>query len=767
MRNHNQIKQDKTRANDLSSQVMLSKLTVATILAATIGLGQSGVSFANDRAETTEVIIVTATRTEQPISEVAGTVTVIDAERIQQEIANGIDDLVRYEPGVSVSGGGRFGLNSFSIRGVGGDRVLTLVDNTPTADEFSFGPFLSSRRDFVDLDALKSVEIVRGPGSSVYGSNAIGGVVNFITKDPIDYLNGKSFAGSAKLGTSSVDSSTNATVLTAFGNDVWSGMVVGTLRDSSETDTFFDDDTSGPQRRAENPQSNENRNIYAKLVYAPSDAQKISLVAELFEADSETDVLSAAGTFSRGVLSNSQIGIDDRSRERLSIDYDLSLSTALADSMNLLAYVQSSDASQDTFTERVSRGAIQDRVRLSAYQQENVGLRAQLSKAFDTGSISHIVTYGVDYDQSESVTLREGRTVNRADGSLAREFSNFPTRDFPNSEYTSLGIFVQDEIELLDARVRVIPALRYDNFELDPTADAIYLSGNTGSPIPEGYDESEISAKLGVVVDINDRWSAFAQYAEGFRAPPLDAVNTGFTNFAGGYTTLPNANLRPERGESVELGLRRISDYGSVELAAYQNNYEDFIEGLAVRGFNPITQLLEFQARNLDEAEIKGVELKAQYQLAAFSDALSGFQLRAAYAYSEGENKENNQPLNSIDPQQLVLGLGFSPSSDKWSIEAVLTATDRKEISDIDSSSLQERGQPAVVPFETPGFATLDLIGHYNLTDRARLNWGVFNLTDKQHYRWSEEFIQNPLTTNFDRLTEPGRNYSVTIKYSF
>ena len=151
--------------------------------------------------------------------------------------------------------------------------------------------------------------------------------------------------------------------------------------------------------------------------------------------------------------------------------------------------------------------------------------------------------------------------------------------------------------------------------------------------------------------DLDEKWSIFGQYAEGFRAPPLDAINTGFTNFAGGYTTLPNPNLRPERGQTFELGLRRISDYGSIEFTAYKNNYEDFIESLAVLGFNPRTFLLEFQARNLEEAEIKGFEFKAQYQLSALSESLQGGQLRAAYAYADGENKENGQAINSIDPQ--------------------------------------------------------------------------------------------------------------------
>ena len=746
----------KKHASSLAFLIGFSVLTTAAD-AQSVGLSK------NKASDNVEEIIVSATRTEKPVSEVANTVSVIDVEQIEREIANGIDDLIRYEPGVSVGGNGRFGLSSFSIRGVGGDRVLTLVDSTPTADEFSFGPFLSSRRDFVDIDALKSVEIVRGPGSSVYGSNAIGGVVNFITKDPIDYLGDQSLVGSAKVGYSSIDNSMNTTVLTAFGNQTWSGMIVGTLREGSETETFFSDDSIGAGRRAQNPQDTENTNIYAKLVYAPSDSQSVTVVAERFDGDADTDVLSTAGTFSRGVLINSEIGEDERTRERLSLEYKLQANMPAFDSLSVLAYVQNSDAQQNTFSERVSQGAVIDRVRNSFYEQENSGLRVQLVKGFEIGATNHELVYGLDYDQSDSITLREGNTVDRVSGQIIPEFTNFPTRDFPNSEYTTLGAFIQDDISLFDGRLHLIPALRYDNFELDPTADEIYLSGNTGSPTPEGYDESELSLKVGVVYELSERWSVFAQYAEGFRAPPLDAVNTGFTNFAGGYTTLPNPDLRPERGESFEFGIRRFSDAGSLELTVYQNTYEDFIESLAVRGFNPITRLLEFQARNLDEAEISGFEAKAQYNLGSIATSLAGFRARAAYAYSDGENRETDEALNSIDPQQLVVGIGYASSNDKWSIEAVAVASDRKSASDIDATSLPF----GEAPFETPGFATLDLIGHYNINDNARINWGVFNVTDKQYFQWSEEFVQSAATTNFDRLSEAGRNYSVTVKVNF
>src|SRR5699024_6462727 len=106
----------------------------------------------------------------------------------QQNIKN-IQDLIRYEPGLSVGGtNSRFGLSGINIRGMGGNRVLTQMDGVSVADSFSFGGFLSAQRDYIDLDTIKQVEIIRGPASSLYGSDALGGAVSFVSKDAQDYL---------------------------------------------------------------------------------------------------------------------------------------------------------------------------------------------------------------------------------------------------------------------------------------------------------------------------------------------------------------------------------------------------------------------------------------------------------------------------------------------------------------------------------------------------------------------------------------------------
>ena len=135
-------------------------------------------------------VVVTATRTARDIGDVPNTVDVITRERMDDLLVRDLKDLFRYEPGISVtSGSGRFSaLGGIRIRGLEANRVLILTDGIAVSDSFSFGSYINANRNFVDLDTLKRVEVVRGPASSLYGSDALGGVVAYVTKDPSDYL---------------------------------------------------------------------------------------------------------------------------------------------------------------------------------------------------------------------------------------------------------------------------------------------------------------------------------------------------------------------------------------------------------------------------------------------------------------------------------------------------------------------------------------------------------------------------------------------------
>ena len=706
---------------------------------------------ANDIEET---ITVVGTRTERSMDEVAATISVKTVEDIEREMTRDIADLVRFEPGVSVNGtGDRFGLSGFNIRGIEGNRVLTLVDGIRVAEEFSFGPFLSSRRDYVDVDSLSRAEIARGPISSLWGSDALGGVVAFTTKSPSDYLteHQANHLG-VKAGYSSADSSTVVTTTLAGGNEMVTGLLLYTARDGEETETAGGEGGFGPTQEAADPQDVDTENIVVKLEWQIADIHSLTFGFDYFENQTDTQVYSDYNTLSRGTLVNTRDAMDERERTRYSIRYDYDGQGVFADYAAVTFYQQASETSQTTLELRSPPFGIQQvRTRDSYFDQEIDGAVAQLTKSLEVGSTTHTLTYGLDYYNTENASLRDGGTVD-INGGFVFEFFPLPTRDFPLTEVTQLAFFIQDEISLMDGRLLISPSLRYDEFDADVNADSIYRNGNPGVPEPADFDDSEVTGKLGVVYRFNDELSIFGRYSEGFRAPPYDDVNVGFTNFIGGYKTISNPNLVSETSQGWEVGLRFQSEYAQATLTAFTNDYEDFIEELSTIGIDFSDGLLTFQSVNLSEVEINGAELAMDLDLS--NNGFDGITFRAAIAYAKGEDKTTNEPLNSIEPLSAVFGLGYDAPSSKWGGDLIWTLSAGKEESDIDSNN------PRI---ETAGYGTLDLLAYFNINDQWTVNAGIFNLTDKKYIRWTDTTAIG--TDALGRFTQPGINGSVTVRF--
>lgn len=710
-------------------------------------------------ADTIETITVSATRTEREINEIAANVTRIKAEDIDAISTNNIRDLFRYEPGVAVEGSGRFGLSNINIRGINGDRVLILLDKVPVADEFSFGPNLSSRRDFVDVDLIKSAEVIRGPVSTLYGSDAIGGVVAFTSKDPMDFVeDGESLAGRVKLGYVSQSNERYVNAQLAGVSGDWQWLLNGGLRDSEQTETFFDTDVVGGQQQSANPQSADANNALLKLIWSPDSTQRLSFIAETFEASAETNVTSDIGTMVFGFVNTDSRGDDRRKRDRLSLHYqyqpehihwtqDWGLHRFTID-----AFTQSSDTFQHTDIQRTS---LEDpnrafsRSRDSQFEQAAHGILTQADFQF-SGAGEHYLIAGIEWQQTDSESLREGATVDAQSGALLPEFSVFPTRDFPISRLTEFAVFVQDEWQLFDGKLTLSPGLRYDTFKLEPESDAIFSSANMGVEVAD-FSDSELTGKVGAVFNLSSDSSIWAQWAQGFRIPPMDDVNIGFTNFAGGYTSLANPDLMPESVDSIELGWRQSFEQLSFSISAYQNEYENFIESLAVRGFNPQTNLMEFQARNIEDVEISGVDVSASYEY-------EQWQVRLATSMQNSENKATGSDLDSVLPAQTVLGLSYGRLDDPWRVEVVGTYI--SEANALASAA----DEPA--NFVAPSATLIDVLAHLQINDNIRINAGIFNVSNEQYW-FASEVRGRSVTENLDRLTSPGINASANVIVTF
>ena len=324
------------------------------------GLGSAGALAATDEDESVgafdEAIVVVGTRTERALSDSAATIAVKSAEDIERELTRDIADLVRFEPGVTVSGtGSRFGLAGFNIRGIDGNRVLTIVDNVRVPEEFSFGPFLSARRDFVDVDAIDRAEIGRGPISALYGSDALGGIVAVQTLQPLDLVDEEdNVYGRFRTGYSSADESYVGTANLALGDDTIAGLLTLTRREGEETNTFGGRGGEGPDREQPDPLDVQTTNIDAKVAFRPAQGHEFRLSSFSYDTESDGDVLSNANTLVRGVLVQTQTAEDARERSGWAIDYQYSGDGWPIDDLQLKFYQQSSETEQLTFEDRLS-----------------------------------------------------------------------------------------------------------------------------------------------------------------------------------------------------------------------------------------------------------------------------------------------------------------------------------------------------------------------------------------------------------------------------
>lgn len=704
-------------------------------------------------------ITVTATRTERAIADVPNTVDVIDRAQMDRELVRDLKDLVRYEPGVSVgSGTGRFGIGDIRIRGLGGNRVRIETDGIAVSDSFAIGSFSNANRNFVDLDTLKRVEIVRGPASSLYGSDALGGVVTFVTKDPVDYLTeGKDAHFDVKFGFESDWDGLFAGATTAFGGERWSGLVAVSHRQGQETDSQGDNTTAGALRTVSNPQSLDGRSLLTKLVYAPSADQRFKLTIEGNEDTTETDVLHLRGFQpTTRATTLSLLGDDHQARARVSLAHEVdAIDAGFADSLEWQVYRQDSETTQRTVEERITAtGAAQRREREFNFDQRVVGAEITLHKEFATGAMQHTLTYGLDFSRTELQQKRDGRAIDLASGRVTNVVPPdvYPVRDFPISETTASALFVQDEISLADGAVRLVPGVRVDRFELRPQHDPIFAEDNPGI-VPADITETNVSPKLGAVWKFHGDWSLFANYARGFRSPPYNDVNLGFTNLQFGYATIPNPDLRPETSDGFELGVRYASPAVDLSVAGFLNRYDDFIESGVVVSQPPQSPLLVFQSRNVAEAEIRGVELKAGVQLGEWDDALQGWFLRSAASWQEGDDKTANQPLASIDPARASLGVAYD--QERWGVELAGRFAEHK------------RRLPDATQFAPPGYGVLDLLAHWDFAPGAAINFGVFNLADRKYWDWSDVGGVGASSLVLDRYTRPGRAIAMSVAVSW
>lgn len=716
--------------------------------------GESDVPAAADLGTVTFI----ASKSDRAVGDVPGTVSVMDREQLDRQLVRDIKDMVRYEPGVSVSRDPqRFGLGSFNIRGVEGNRVAIELDGVPVPQSFAVGSFASATRDWVDPDILKRVEILRGPSSTLYGSDALGGVVTYTTRDPADFLGyGEHGLGLwSKAGGSSVDDSTLLSAALAGRAGAWEGAVLASGRRGAELGNNAD----SPEYEA-NPADTSGTNLLGKAVFALSPLNRLKLTLEQSESDVDSDVQSLVGGPGRFANTTSLLAADSYQRQRVSLDQDWEPGVAYLDRLRWNAFAQQSDTLQQTWQQQAPSGRVTYptlRYRSFDFQQDSEGAELVLESSFAAGHGSHRLVYGAEWVQVRVEEMRDGLETNLDTGDSTNVIIGevLPVRDFPVSASRQLGLFVQDEISLAAGRLSLIPGLRHERFNMRPQADLMFEQDNPGIQ-PAAIDESNTSPRLGLVAFLGADLSAYLHYAEGFRAPPVEDVNIGFTIPAFNFVALPNPDLKPETSRGYEAGLRFQGNGLAVAVSAFHNEYSNLIESRADQGVDPDTGLRVFQSVNRASATINGTELRLRLEPAASGLGLSGWRMDMAVAYARGTDTQRNLPLNSINPLTGVLGVGYMPGHGRWGMLASSTLVGPQHRVDDSAGEL----------FQTPGYAVFDLTAYVELGPSLRVQAGFFNIGDKKYWEWGDVRGLAAADLSRDFYSSPGRNLSLSMVYS-
>ncbi|MBV8045937.1 MAG: TonB-dependent hemoglobin/transferrin/lactoferrin family receptor [Paludibacterium sp.] len=723
-----------------------------TVFAMSLFVGLAPTAFAEDGSPPDthamlEEITVSATRTERRLDNVPATVTVITQQDAEARGARDIKDLFADELDVTVplgpnrySIGGnstaRAGNESINIRGLEGNQVLMMVDGIRVPASFAFGAFATGRGDYLDISGFRKAEVLRGPASTQYGSDGLSGAVFFHTIEPRDLLqDGQTAGGFVNSGYSSIDRSwTNAAGVAAQG-DGWGSLLQVSYSAGHELGNQGGNTAQDATRTAPNPADTGMSNVLGKLQRQLDAFNQLGLTVESFRHRQQTEVYSARAVPPYSATSTVDLQTDDRvERDRVSLKHQFNApGNAWMQQLDTQIYWQRAKVAQLTAEDRYSAA---DRTRDNAYISNTFGL-SSIGQSTLTGAAKQRLSYGLDWSQSQ--------VESPLNGTVPPMGTTYPSKAFPDTAYTQGGAFLQDEIEL--GAVSLVPGLRFDQYRLAPSA-----AGYSGSIVT--LSDQAWSPRFGAVWRLLPQLAPYAQWSRGFRAPTPDQVNSNFSNPVFGYTSIGNPNLKAERANSVEVGLRGKLDRLRYSLAYYDNRYDSLISQQIVSGAGTPSNPSVFQYVNLNDARIRGWEARAEW----FID--ERWRLKAGVAAARGDSNANgvSQPLNTIEPLKALLTLAYD--AERWGGNATVQHANGKSSSDIAPPANGSQ-------FAPPAWTTMDLGAFWKPVKALTINAGINNVFNRKYWRWSDVrgLASNGLYA--DAWTAPGRSAYLAARYHF
>ncbi len=722
---------------DRSSVFSAALLTVAlTLMNAAAAWAES--SATDSRIISLDEVVVTGPGLPEPLSKIASTVQVIDAEHVRESLDNSVTELLR-ERAVAFFSEWTPGQTSITMRGARGDgqgrdfrgQVLVLLNGRRAG---------TSNLSKLSPSQLDRIEIVRGPASVAFGNQALGGVINLITRD------GRSAAG----GTASVEGG-------SFGFGRLAAEYGGAVSDNlagyvGASGTTSDDYDGGSGSSKQVNTASERRGALGALNWDLGPGHWLNLS------------LRTHGVYGAGFRGSSwdYDNYDDRWNNSVDLTYVGMLDDWGID-LNAHLYAFRDVDSFHWGSEASGVDTDNNRRELTAY-----GLR--LTPEFKLTETAGLL---VGFD-GESSRLRSTRPRTSVSGEPIPQVAPYDNNE-DNLLTAGYAEFTQS---LMDDRLTGRAGVRYTRNELSQRdTPNVNLAGETDRT----FDGTTYG--VGLAYAVLPGLKARASYATGFRAP------TG-RELAGDYSPVltpdrifrGNGDLDAEQSEQFEIGLTYAPGNVFFDAAVFDQTIEGRITPTLIdaRGPGSGDDILQFANADGD-ARVRGIEVQAQLDAAPWlgladqrltlgADATWNFKMQA-----DGIDRRDSGPhadkLQRLNEYLAALRLGYE-WRDRWGVSLISLLYGPMYY------DTEERLLPTAEPARNfvhrkDAYWVFHLRGHYNVTDRIRVYGGIDNLLDKNEHPMfialdEQPYISDPARSNGGRGNSMrGRFFSAGIRVTF
>lgn len=685
-------------------------------------------------------ILITSTRYEKSIDEIPIPVAIVEKEKILETAPLTLADAMDTQPGVTM---GRDGVWStrLNIRGLSRTNLVTLVDGNRVDTATDLAADLS----MVDLNDVERIEVIRGGGSSLYGTGAIGGVINIITREgyfaPEFYVNG-AFQGSY----GSVNELGAGNLALMLGAQKWYLRLSGSTRKAGDTDT--------PAGVLKNSQFSD-QNIAVKAGVQLLENHKMRLNYQKYRAE-DVGIPGGAPLFP----SQADVRYPVEERELFSIEYNgynwmkvlprVSLKyfrqNILRDVENIPHITRLIPASGTSPARRVTVDSVKPG---ATHDVDGVQMQTEWLPARN-----HYLVGGIDFWQKELVGTRtQNQTISvlSADNQVVQTTKkSVVERSLPVSSYRSLGFYLQDEMSFWAKKLNLTVGGRYDRIRVENelTYNPLYeITNGVRNDRPAGQDtlwqpgheyNQSWSASLGLLYRFNSRLALTFTTSRSFRAPYLEERYQYID--LGSVVKIGAPDLEPEKGLFFDLGAHYQSSRLSVNVNAFVNRLND----LVVEEPTTFEGRKAFIKANVGSARLNGVDGQIDFRI-SMHQALYG-----SFSYVKGEDTKLNVPLPAIPPLNGKIGW-------RWDVFSLATM-------DLSATRFDRQDRVASGEIATGGYTYFDLFiilkPIHLRTIRHHVILGVENLTDKSY--------RNHLATNRGLISaEPGRNVIARWRVEF